>query len=295
MLVLLSMVLPRWDKICYYPINAARRDFFRCRAAAKVEKLMPSATPIIKGTKEQMQHKIKIVSLTLFSAIGLLLGGNVFADGGGVPQAVNFDAVSAQIELVAQKINQLSSELKSKQISVIAPAPVLASELTQEKLNYIESEVGRIAKKTERLKIEVAIFVTLREIERKTAQIAAQIASGAPISQPIAAAAQPADVSATAASGTQTREEIEAQIAKIRQQISELTQEMDVRTSASVSQSAPISGVSNGAVEDEDGDDSGDMSAITIAPAEEKARETQPKSKSFWESAGDFLKKLFTF
>lgn len=243
-----------------------------------------------------MQHKIKIVSLTLFSAIGLLLGGNVFADGGGVPQAVNFDAVSAQIELVAQKINQLSSELKSKQIPVIAPAPVSALELTQEKLNYIESEVGRIANETERLKIEVAIFVTLREIERKTAQIAAQIVSGVPVSQPIAAAAaQPADVSATAASGAQTREEVEAQIAKIRQQISELTQEMAARTSASVSQSAPVSGVSNGAVEDEDNDDSGDMSAITIAPAEEEARETQTKSKSFWESVGDFLKKLFTF
>jgi outer membrane murein-binding lipoprotein Lpp len=255
---------------------------------------MPSATPIIKDKKEQMQNKIKIVSLTLFATIGLLLGGNVFADG-GPSQTANFDAISAQIELVRQKIDQLSAELKNKQTSVSAPAP--AAELTQEKLDYIEGEIRRVARETERLKIEVAIFVTLKEVERKTAMLAAQIASGTPVlRQSIAATAPRISVGASvaAAPAVQTREEIEAQVADIKQKINELTQEMQARTETETSPSAPAAEVLEG-MEDENGGDSSNSKTITISPSGEKTQTNQEKPRSFWESAGDFLKKLFTF
>jgi outer membrane murein-binding lipoprotein Lpp len=241
-----------------------------------------------------MQNKIKIVSFALLAAIGLLLGGNVSADGAS-SQTANFDAISAQIELVRQKIDQLSAELKNKQTSVSAPAP--AAELTQEKLDYIEGEIRRVARETERLKIEVAIFVTLKEVERKTAILAAQIASGAPILRQSIAATAPqtsAAASIAAAPAAQTREKIEAQVADIKQKIDELTQEMQISTETKTSPTAPAAEVLEG-VEDKNGEDSSNSKTITISPSGEKTQTNQEKPRGFWESAADFLKKLFTF
>jgi hypothetical protein len=139
--------------------------------------------------------------------------------------------------------------------------------------------------------------VTLKEVERKTAMLAAQIASGTPVlRQSIAATAPRISVGASvaAAPAVQTREEIEAQVADIKQKINELTQEMQARTETETSPSAPAAEVLEG-MEDENGGDSSNSKTITISPSGEKTQTNQEKPRSFWESAGDFLKKLFTF
>lgn len=239
-----------------------------------------------------MKIKTKVVSLLLASIVGLLLGGNVFADGVSA-QSASFEQVSAQIEQVRQKINQLSAELKAKQTA--APAPV---SLTPEKLNYIEGEIKRIAKETERLEVEVAAFVALREIERKIAQISAEIAAISPLAgQSTIAAAPPAAMPTAPAPATaQTNEEIEAQIARIKQQINELTQEMTVQAAAEAG-SNDAAGNGNDLEDQIETNGGGEEAAqeITILPNGEKAETAKTEQKGFWQSVGDFLKKIFTF
>lgn len=233
-----------------------------------------------------MKTKIKIVSLILASIVGLLLGGNIFADGGAA-QSASFEQVSAQIEQVRQKVDQLTAELKAKQTAPIA-APAA---LTQEQLNHIENEIKRIAKETERLKVEVSVFIALREIERKAAQITAQITAGSPLAaQPVIAMSAP--VAATA----RTNEEIEAQVAKIKQQINELTQEMEQKIAAEQFATAPqISPQASGVQDEIIDEDESKSQEITILPADEKTGNEKEEQKGFWSSVGDFFKKIFTF
>lgn len=233
-----------------------------------------------------MKTKIKIVSLILASIAGLLLGGNIFADGGAA-QSASFEQVSAQIEQVRQKIDQLTAELKAKQTASIATPAAL----TQEQLNHIENEIKKIAKETEQLKVEVSVFIALREIERKAAQITAQITAGSPLAaQPVIA------MSAPVAATVRTSEEIEAQVAKIKQQINELTQEMTVQAAAEAD-SNDAAGNGNDLEDQIETNGGGEEAAqeITILPNGEKTETAKTEQKGFWQSVGDFFKKIFTF
>ena len=240
-----------------------------------------------------MQIKIKIVSLLPVLVAGLLLGGNVSADGGQA-QIASFENVSAQIEQIRQKINEFSAELRQNQ--QIANVPVVKAEITQEKLSYIESEIKRITGESERIRIEVEIFLTLREIQRKTSAIAAQIADG--YSAPLTVFTPPViknlPIAQTAEKARE--EEIEAQIVKIKQQINELTQEMGIQAAVEKNQLTP-NGVGSSDQENAVApDDSSDgAKEITIIPAQEKTGTAESEQKGFWQSVGDFFKNIFTF
>ena len=238
--------------------------------------------------------KNKVVYSFLLAIGGLLLGGNVFADG-VQSSAVGANNVAAQIEQISQKINELTAQINAQK-SQVAPNLPVRPQLSQEKLDYIESEVKRIAKETARLKIEIEIFVTLREIEAKTAALSKQITPAAAQSILPPAYAAPQSVAPISAD-EQKRTEVEAQIAKIKQQIGELTQEME-------NQKAIESGIATAAQDYADGANEVDQEAlesegavenaapIVIQPAENK---TETPKKGFWASVGDFLKKIFTF
>ena len=249
---------------------------------------------LINILRKNNMMKNKVVYSFLLAIGGLLLGGNVFADG-VQSSAVGANNVAAQIEQISQKINELTAQINAQK-SQVAPNLPVRPQLSQEKLDYIESEVKRIAKETARLKIEIEIFVTLREIEAKTAALSKQITPAAAQSILPPAYAAPQSVAPISAD-EQKRTEVEAQIAKIKQQIGELTQEME-------NQKAIESGIATAAQDYADGANEVDQEAlesegavenaapIVIQPAENK---TETPKKGFWASVGDFLKKIFTF
>ncbi len=88
-----------------------------------------------------MRIKTKIVSLAAATLAGLLLGGYAFA--GGAEQNADYQTISAQIQEVQKKISQLMAETQSAEKAT----PAVNMELTPEKLDNIEKEVMRIAKK----------------------------------------------------------------------------------------------------------------------------------------------------
>jgi outer membrane murein-binding lipoprotein Lpp len=245
--------------------------------------------------KENMRIKTKIVSLAAATFAGLLLGGNAFA--GGAEQNADYQTISAQIQEVQKKVSQLMTETQSGEKA----APVVNMELTPEKLDNIEREVTRIAKETERLKIEVAIYLTLEDIGRKTAALAAQIAAGLNVSASMIAAAPAAPIVAALpadlpASKPQANEEIEAQIAIVRRQIDELTEEMVAQTAAE--KEIPAEERTVAGTEDEG-------AKGNVAASEEKdasltverngGQDSAATKGGLWQAVGDFFKKLFAF
>ena len=241
-----------------------------------------------------MRIKTKIVSLAAATFAGLLLGGNAFA--GGAEQNADYQTISAQIQEVQKKVSQLMTETQSGEKA----APVVNMELTPEKLDNIEREVTRIAKETERLKIEVAIYLTLEDIGRKTAALAAQIAAGlnvsastiAPPSAPIVAAL-PADLPG---SKPQANEEIEAQIAIVRRQIDELTEEMVAQTAAE--KEIPAEERTVAGTEDEGA--KGNVAAseekdASLTVEKDGGQDSAATKGGLWQAVGDFFKKLFAF
>jgi chromosome segregation ATPase len=237
-----------------------------------------------------MQSKMKLSVLASAMLAGLLLGGNVLAD--GLPtqtQSSKNEIIAAQIEQIKQQINNLSAQAQAqKNGQTVAPEK---TELTPEKLAQIETEVNRIAKETARLKIEVAVFVTLREIKTKTAQLQAQIAAGQ-------TAAPKQTQTAAMTADEQNRAQIEAQIAKIKQQIAELTQEMQTQKTAGQDSIASTADSSECEGESCSLTPSADNATqkITINPATDKPAAQKPaETKSFWQSVGDFFGKIFAF
>jgi len=241
-----------------------------------------------------MRIKTKIITLAAATFAGLLLGGNAFA--GGAEQNADYQTISAQVREVQEKVSQLMTETQSGKTVV----PAVSVKLTPERLANIEKEVVRIAEETKRLKIEVAVYLTMEDIRRKTAALAAQIAAGLNVSAtavaapsaPVAAAL-PADLPA---SKPQTNGEIEAQIAIVRRQIDELTEEMAAQTAAE--KEAPGEERTMAGTEGEGAEE------IAAAPAEKDTSLTVGKSGGkdgaeekggLWQAVGDFFKKLFAF
>jgi len=258
---------------------------------------MPSAMPIKLRTfkvKENMRIKTKIVSLAAATFAGLLLGGNAFA--GGAEQNADYQTISAQIQEVQKKISQLMAETQSAEKAT----PAVNMELTPEKLDNIEKEVMRIAKETEQLKIEVAVYLTLKDIRQKTAALAAQIAGGLNISAPTIAAPSapiiavlPADLPV---SKTQANEEIEAQIAIVRRQIDELTEEMAAQTV--IEKEVPAE--ERTMVGTEDKDAKGDVAVsgekdASLTVEKNGGKDSTETKGDLWQAVGDFFKKLFAF
>lgn len=233
-----------------------------------------------------MKTTAKIFSLLSIAAAGLLLGGNVSAAGSST--TITIDNASALIQQIQQKINDLASQLQRTQDQSAAPITIAAAPaLPQSQLDYIQSQVDRIAGETARLKIEVGVFTTLRQIQWATAALNAEIARG----QQPTAAATPAQQPATAVDDD-NRRDIEAKIAKVKQQIAELNQEIQMQKSIEtpavtaaggdqcVGQNCPV-GTSE--------------QKITTETAPLQTTASQPEKKGFWQSVGDFLKKIFTF
>jgi len=162
-----------------------------------------------------MQTKAKTFSLLLIAAMGLLLGGNVSAAGN--PSSVSINDASVLIRQIQQKVNDLAIQLQSARIQPLATAPVPVSHtLTQSQLDYIKSQTDIIAAETARLRIEVQVFVILRDIRQKTADLDYQITN----QQKYAGTDIRVETQSKASNiGNGT---VEAQIAKIKQQINEI-------------------------------------------------------------------------
>jgi len=229
--------------------------------------------------------KAKLFSLLLIAITGLLLGGNASADGASMSVPARQD-VSAQIKQIQQQISQLTIQMQSLKAGAVAvkPIPVV---LTQEKLDYIQAEITRIAKEAARIKIEVGILVTLREIKQKTDALALLTASSGLVSAPAKSSASSMPISES------KKREIEDKIAIVRQQISELTQELQKKTAGSQAQPGAVNDTANC---------SGGNCAVptaqgqSVAPAASSGAQASPvEQKGFWQSIGDFFKKLFTF
>ena len=242
--------------------------------------------------------KTKLYSALLIAITGLLLGGNVNADGAQMSASATQD-VTSQIQQIRQRISLLTAQMQSRREE---PAAVFAKvALSQEKLNYIQSQVDAVAKKVERLKVEVGVLVTLRQIKERAAALASAIA---PTTKEKAASLIPVPVkdgtkgsasAGTSASETATatkvdKKAIEEQIVKVKQQITDLTQQLQGKTAA------------NDAVTSSTGKCSGSSCSVSpsqtqaIASASVSATKSVPaQKKGFWQSVSDFFKKIFTF
>jgi len=239
-----------------------------------------------------MQNNVKARLLLLTAvAIGLLLGGNVRAE---VVQATNVGsmAISQQVEQIKQRIVELSADMQraSQQTTV-----TVSAELTQEKLNYIQSEVTRIAKETARIKVEVEVFVAIRQIQQRLRVLSVQVAQYVAEQQSRVAQVQPG---ASGKGSVSSATEVEAKIAQIRQQITELTQELEAKKAGGqkVTQAPSDTGVQ------ESKQCSGGSCLVTPTGTQSEPKivstpvtTTKTESKGFWQSIGDFIKKLFTF
>jgi len=240
-----------------------------------------------------MQMKTKLYSALLIAITGLLLGGNVSADGAQL-SATASQNTGAQIQQIRERINQLTAQMQSRRAEPKAPVA-----LSQEKINFIQAQVNVIAKKVELLKLEVSIFVTIRQIKEKTAALALAIvpANAVPVQvtpriktitkTPVAAATSTAE---TVVAGKVDRKAIEEQIAKVKQQIADLTRQLESKTAAN--------GSSVGATEKCSGSNCAVSSPQTqagTAVAAPTVKTTPAQNKGFWQSVGDFFKKIFTF
>ncbi|MFA6376367.1 MAG: hypothetical protein WCX69_03130 [Candidatus Paceibacterota bacterium] len=237
--------------------------------------------------------KTKLYSALLIAITGLLLGGNASADGAQLPASATQNT-GAQIQQIRERIGQLTDQMQSRRAELSAPVA-----LSQEKLNFIQAQVNVIAKKVERIKIEVSIFVTLRQIREKTAALALVISPSTVAATPVPARVN-ATVKTPVSTATPTAESmtaakndkraIEEQIAKVKQQIADLTQQLQKKTAANtaaISEAGKCSG-SNCAV-------SSSQTQTGASVAAPVAKTNPVQNKGFWQSVGDFFKKIFTF
>ncbi len=245
--------------------------------------------------KDNMQ-KATIYSLAvMIAAAGLLLGGNVRADGATVTTATQ--DVSSQIDVIRQKVAALSAEVKAAEAqTATAPAVTVptASALTQAQLDAIAVRVAQIRARTEEIKVQVRILLEINAINLKIAAIKAQIAAmaGGTVqieASPVVGQATPATTTVDAAKA--------AKIAQIKQQIAELTQEY--RTQKNIEDQKQIAAASSTACQGDScpasssNSDSNQPVTIQVSPKTPEASENQ--NQGFWESIGNFFRKVFTF
>jgi|GEM_PF-826944 hypothetical protein len=271
-----------------------------------------------------MKKAISYSLAVTIAAAGLLLGGNVWADGTQAVQiqAANSQDVSARIEQIREKIAVLTAEIKTNQSQPVASQDtatriaeirakiaVLTAEiksnqgqtvvaakpvLTQVQLDQVEVQVKNIAAETARIKQQVAILAQIRAIDQKIAAIKLQIAALNAGKSTVVAIVPAAGNTSPVAAAT-AEEQKEARIAKIKQQISELTQEMKVQKNLE-SQNAAIATTSETCKGDSCAVSSTTESGQAQIEISPKTTETAtPAKKGFWESVGDFFRKVFTF
>lgn len=222
---------------------------------------------------------------------GLLLGGNVQAKEvqSATTLATTGQTILQQITEVQQKISSLNDEIAKSKISQIVVVSKPA--LTQDQLDRIETEVSGITKEVARIKIQVEIYVAVRETQQKIAKIEAQIAAlnaGKIAVSTITAA----DTKTT--SGTQAMSK-DAQIAKIKQQINELNQELQAKRAeeASSQPMATVSGTCGQGQVCGSSTSSGSQNGVQVAQRQSENGKREPVG--FWQSIGNFLRKIFTF
>lgn len=235
-----------------------------------------------------MKIKTRIALVLPVIATGLLLGGIAQA-GGTVAPASASQNVTAQIEQIKQKIADLTAQIQNRQIQTPV-SKIVFRNLTQAELDRIESEITRITQRTARIKLEVEVFVVLREIEAKTAALAAQVAS--PYAGTAGQVSVPVQSPTTNQVTSGDTREIEEKIAKIKQQIAELTQELQIQQS--VEQAAQIAGEETEKLSEEPAEEEQE-SQMPIVIESAPAASAQSEKTGFWQSVGDFLKKLFAF
>lgn len=243
-------------------------------------------------------QKATIYSLAvMITAAGLLLGGNVRADGSASVGASQ--DISSQINVIRQKIATLNAEIQRSKAQTTAPVSVkvqTAPVLTQAQLNAIAVKVAQIKARTEEIKAQVRILLEIRAINLKIAAIKSQIAAMTGANAPAVTAT--AQVTSVAQSGgNQAEIDRQAKIAQIKQQIAELSQEYKAQNNLE-GQVQPTASDSDACQGDScqassSNSDNGQPVTIQVSPNSAESKENQ--NQGFWESIGNFFRKVFTF
>jgi hypothetical protein len=228
---------------------------------------------------------------------GLLLGGNVLADGS---QTISNAQAQATIQQLRARVQILTQQVQAQK--ALQAAPIVKPNLTPEQIASIQTQIIVIGQKITQLKIEVQKFVQIQQIKQKIAalrqiqidtiktQIArlnAQIKAKQTTGQPapiIVGGVQAVPVASGSDSSKSDKKEIEAQIAKVKEQISQITQEMETQKTleeANENQSQSVN--------------QNDNKCEGQSCSSNTQSSQQPAQKGFWQSVGDFLRKIFSF
>ncbi len=266
-----------------------------------------------------MNTYVKWISVLAFVITGgLLLGGNVIADGeeetlieaDTVSQTDQIQALEAQAQSLTEQVQeyiaaqttataQTAQETDTNQQETETTEQ---KELSQDELDAIYTQVKEIAAKTEVIKIEVEKFVMVRQITEKIAYLQGEVdkmrRDEAALAMETENETQTADESEAEAVETEIAEtetapqgDVDAQIASIKAQIKDLTSQYEAQKAAEEAQSATEE-ISPTEIECENGVCT---AKVNITPAGEEAESDKESKIGFWQSVSDFLKKIFTF
>jgi DNA repair exonuclease SbcCD ATPase subunit len=170
--------------------------------------------------------------------------------------------------------------------------------LSQAQLDAIEAQVKSVRAKYEALKVQVQVFVAVRDIQQKinalTSQMPAASAAAAP-APTIGAPAGQAQAEAATTTALTNRQEIEAKIAATKQQIAELTQELQTMKGAGQPTGAVVSQPTAGTGAVSEQKETTTKIETPSKPVQTQTSQPQTQPKGFWQSIADFFKKLFTF
>ena len=257
--------------------------------------------------------------LSLVIGGGLLLGGNVIADGDEssttgadiVSQSAQVEALQAQAQQLTKQVEAyLAGQATTTAEVVEETKPAERKELSQAELDDIEAQVKVIAAKTEVIKTEVAKIVLIRQISAKIAYLQGEVNAlkVAEAKQPEAESATnsvtktlAAEAAATSTVGVEKAEgseiaseqnsAVDAQIAAIKAKIKELTAEYEKQKKAE-----ELAGAKEATPEIQC--EGGVCSAtVNIKPSDTVAetKSGNAEKNGFWQSVGNFIKNLFTF
>lgn len=230
----------------------------------------------------------------MVAAIGLLLGGNVSADGVTAVQTQKISDQEAlmRIQQIREKISVLAQAVKNSQGQTITTSK---TPLTQAELDIIQAKINLISAKIAKIKKDAEILAKIREIRQKISVIKTQVA--AMNAQKAGSLANVAAVAGATAEKNQPADSKEARIAQIKQQIYELKQEMEVQKALEAQNSqAPTVKVEGCAGQECAAPEvENSQVPITISPKTTDAAENKSQGGSFWDLIGNFLRKIFTF
>lgn len=259
-----------------------------------------------------MNTYVKWISVLAFVITGgLLLGGNVIADGeeetlieaDTVSQTDQIQALEAQAQLLTEQVQEyIAAQTTATAQTAQETETTEQKELSQDELDAIYTQVKEIAAKTEVIKIEVEKFVMVRQITEKIAYLQGEVdkmrRDEAALAMETENETQTADESEAEAVEAEIAEtetapqgDVDAQIASIKAQIKDLTSQYEAQKAAEEAQSATEE-ISPTEIECENGVCT---AKVNITPAGEEAESDKESKIGFWQSVSDFLKKIFTF